>query len=146
MQILSLDLPDPEFEIFDKILSNLSRIQFCEKKILEQFIHHSFLGIVDPWREFRRFEPKMSIVKVWTEVAKLPPKRYIGVGYKDHGTLSTAPSWKDQQTEEDVANPRLSVLSFSLDRILGLPLYRTSSSSGEHVRLTSPRRAKQEKP
>lgn len=143
MQILSLDLPDPEFEIFDKILSNLSKIQLREREILEQFVHHSFLGIIDPWREFRRFEPKMSIVKVWTEAAKLLPKRYIGVGYKDHGTLSTAPSWKDQQTEEDVANPRLSVLSFSLDRILEIPLSRTSSSLGGLVRLMSPRRAKQ---
>ena len=44
---------------------------------------------------------------------KLPPKRIIGVGYKDHGNLSTSPSWRDQVLT-DVENP-----AQEIDGILG---------------------------
>lgn len=47
-------------------------------------------------------EPKFSAFKVWAPV-RIPPECRIGVGYKDKGSLSTAPSWRDQMvlTEED---------------------------------------------
>lgn len=42
------------------------------------------------------FRPKAYIFRYWTEVKRIPPKRFVGVGYKDHGSLSTTPSWKEQ--------------------------------------------------
>jgi hypothetical protein len=66
----------------------------------------------------------------------VPPKRYIGVGYNDHGTLSTAPSWKDQQTDHGDVTPRLAVMLFSLRMIFDDPLYRIPPS-GSNIRLKS---------
>lgn len=42
------------------------------------------------------FKPEAEVSRIWTEPVRLSPARYVGVGYKDHGSLGSAPSWKDQ--------------------------------------------------
>jgi len=133
---LVIGLPEDEYEILILILSNQDKTQKHLKEILEQIVEHNFLGITDPYRDFKAFVPELHIFKIWTQRAMIAPKRYIGVGYNDHGTLSTAPSWKDQLTDHEDETPRLSVMHFSLKVIFGLDLYRNSPFKGS-FRLTS---------
>lgn len=133
---LVVALPQEDYEIFELILSNQNKIQELQKELLQLICEHNFLGITDPKRDYWSFCPEMFVFKMWTLQTMLPPKRYIGIGYNDHGTLSTAPSWKDQLTSDGEEIPRLSVLHFSLKQLFGLPLYRISSLRGT-IRLTS---------
>lgn len=128
--------PPETYEILLLILSNQQKIQNVRNALLQQLVEHQFLGITDPKRDFNSFCPEMFLFKMWTLETRIPPKRYIGVGYNDHGTLSTAPSWKDQLTDSAEEIPRLSVLHFSLSRIFELPLYRSPFHQGT-IRLTS---------
>jgi hypothetical protein len=59
------------------------------------------------------FEPKVSCEK-WWDGSRPKQANRIGVGYKDKGTLSTAPSWKDQMilTEGDTPDASLRELEF----------------------------------
>jgi hypothetical protein len=58
------------------------------------------------------YHPRIWAFKEWRPIPYLIGRR-IGVGYKDHGSLSTAPSWKDQMvlTEEGTEEKFDSVLS-----------------------------------
>lgn len=134
--MLVVALPEEQYEILELILSNQSKIQKVLTRLLQLLVQYKFLGITDPEREFKSYVPEMFIFKMWTLETRVPPKRYIGVGYNDHGTLSTAPSWKDQQTDHGEVSPRLSVMLFSLRMIFNDPLYRIPPS-GSHIRLTS---------
>lgn len=140
--MLVVALPEEQYEIVELILSNQSKIQKVQQRLLQLLVEYEFLGIKDPVREFLSYVPEMYVFKMWTLETRVPPKRYIGVGYNDHGTLSTAPSWKDQQTDHGDVSPRLSALSFSLKMIFDNPLYRIPPS-GSSIRLTSSNRAKQ---
>lgn len=67
-------------------------------------------------------KPNLFALKWWDERIPLIGRR-IGVGYKDHGSIATAPSWKDQMVSdtgggtEEKGDPFLSelltLLSFS---------------------------------
>lgn len=46
------------------------------------------------------YTPSVIYLKDWRPV-KLPPKKVIGLGYTDHGTLGSGPSWKEQILEEE---------------------------------------------
>lgn len=124
------------YDCLELILLNQNKIIKVRENLLKLLVEHKFLGITDPWRNFNSYRPEMFIFKMWTQEARIPPKRYIGVGYNDHGTLSTAPSWKDQLTDDEDESPRLSVLHYSLKQIFELPLYRSTSFRGA-IRLTS---------
>jgi hypothetical protein len=52
-------------------------------------------------RYLLNFKPQAQCFKIWTEPIRVAPTRYIGVGYKDHGSLGSAPSWKDQILRDD---------------------------------------------
>jgi hypothetical protein len=136
LTMLVIALPQEQYEILELILSNQQKIQNVRERLLELLSQHEFLGIKDPRREFHSFVPEMYIFKMWTLETRVPPKRYIGVGYNDHGTLSTAPSWKDQQTDHGDVSPRLSVMLFSLRMIFDNPLYRVPPSRSS-IRLKS---------
>lgn len=142
MTMLTIGLREPEYQVLELILSNYSKIKVLRSEILDECRHSSFLGIEDPLRQLRSFEPRLEISKMWTERAKLAPKRYIGVGYTDHGSISSTPSWKEQMIEDGEVRPRLGVLLFSLRRIFGLPLSLAPSSRGV-ARLKSSKRTKQ---
>ena len=72
-------------------------------------------------RRIRNGSPcSFDAFKVWSPVV-LSEERRMGVGYKDHGSLSSAPSWKDQilfteeepEVEDDVIFELWTLLSFS---------------------------------
>jgi len=138
LTMLVVALPPSQYEIFLLILSNQTKIQMLRKEMEQWLRDYNFLGIEDPKREFKSFCPELFIFKMWTLAAKLPPKQYIGIGYNDHGHLATAPSWKDQLTDDGEVTPELSAMRLSLEKIFGLPLFRNSPSRG-FVRLTSSR-------
>jgi len=133
---LTIAQKDQEYEILELILSNKTKVSNFQSIVLSELIKYDFLDIVDPLRQLQGFVPRLSIFKVWTEKKRLPPKLVIGVGYNDHGSLSSVPSWKDQMTDDGDVSPRLEVLLFSLRRTFGLPLFRTPPSR-VRVRLTS---------
>lgn len=128
--------PPETYDILMLILSNQQRIINVREKLLQLMSSNQFLGITDPRRDYRSYSPQMFVFKMWTAETRIPPKRYIGIGYNDHGTLSTAPSWKDQLTDDGEETPRLCVLHYLLKQLFELPLYRSSSFRGA-IRLTS---------
>ena len=99
---LSLDRTDTHF-LVDLILSEKS----AQKRSFRQFGEKLRQNIPTfeklSERFLSSFEPRALVYKIWTEPVKIAPARYIGVGYKDHGSLGSAPSWKDQilRDEED---------------------------------------------
>lgn len=141
IQMIAVKLTDEDYEILELILTNQSKIKQNLDRVLQLIVDHEYFELTDPWREFLSFEPKLEIQKVWTEVKRLPPERYIGVGYNDHGTLSTAPSWKEQLTDDGEVSTTASLLKFHLEFLLTSPLSRNPSYLG-NFRLTSSRRAK----
>lgn len=62
-------------------------------------------------RVLRGYRPGIHIGKVWVST-KYFHKRVIGVGYNDHGSLSSLPSWKEQiiRTEEVNSNAKIDEL------------------------------------
>lgn len=141
IQMIAVKLTDEDYEILELILTNQSKIKQNLDRVLQLIVDHEYFELTDPWREFLSFEPKLEIQKVWTEVKRLPPERYIGVGYNDHGTLSTAPSWKEQLTDDGEVSTTASLLKFHLEFLLTSPLSRNFFYLG-NFRLTSSRRAK----
>jgi len=129
---LLIDLPDEDYQIVEFILLARNKDTFLDLrwKICEILSEHKFLEIEDPLRELRSYEPELTIQRVWTDRTQIAPKRYIGVGYNDHGTLSSSPSWKEQQTEDGEKPSRLGVLLFSIRSLLDSNLYRNSSFRG----------------
>jgi hypothetical protein len=49
-----------------------------------------------PLSYLNAFEPEVFILKKWYHKTRIPAKRYIGIGYSDHGTLSTTLAWQEQ--------------------------------------------------
>lgn len=140
---LTVAQPDLEYDILEIILTNNFTKTSSKSAVLQELVQHNFLGITDPLRQYASFSPKMSIFKVWTEMKRIPPKQVIGVGYNDHGTLSSVPSWKDQMTDDGEEHSRLLVLAFSLRKILEISPVSDSSFLRSNIRLTSSNRAKQ---
>lgn len=141
IQMLCVKLTDEDYEVIELILSDHSKTKQNLARVLHLVSEYNFLGLRDPVREFWSFEPRLEIQKVWTEIQKIPPKRFIGVGYNDHGTLSTAPSWKEQLTDDGEVTHPANLLKFHLEYLLGSSLSRNSSLRGR-FRLKSSRRAK----
>lgn len=84
-------------------------------------------------RIYLGYRPDVFCVKRWKE-EKIPYIRTIGVGYKDKGTLSSAPSWKDQMILDEGVSPAiLSELSL-MEKLLSFLDFLLSE---EHVGLKS---------
>lgn len=85
------------------------------------------------------YQPRFQAIKAW-DPRKVVLARRIGVGYKDHGTLATAPSWKDQMllTAEEFAEEKGDNFLQELKILLSFSEYL----EGQRLRLTSPSRAK----
>jgi len=120
-QMLAVKLPDEEYSILEKILSNPISMKNNLGRILTAMSDYNYLELRDPGRYFWSFEPSLVVEKHWFEEIRIPPKRYIGVGYNDKGTLSTALSWKEQLTEDGENHSQALLLSrfdFLLSTIL----------------------------
>lgn len=65
------------------------------------------------------FTPTIQTFTVWTEVKKLPAKRFIGIGYKDHGSLASSPSWKSQMLESPEESSITERVEFFLSLVQG---------------------------
>jgi len=133
IQMIAVRLPDEEYSILEKILSNPIKVKVHLDRVLRAISDYNYFELSDPGRYFWSFEPRMVVEKHWIEEKRIPPKRYIGVGYSDHGTLSTAPSWKEQLTEDgEMSSQALQLNRF--DFLLSSILYPRSPSS-KKVRL-----------
>jgi len=53
------------------------------------------LSFYQPKRKVNSFKPLFTAHKEYI-VQRVEPKRFVGVGYKDQGSISTSPSWKEQ--------------------------------------------------
>lgn len=90
------------------------------------------------------YTPKFRVQKHWLEIIS-PPVQYVGVGYKDKGSLPTAPSWRDQvvETEEGIPPPDDEI--FLLRSLLSF-LEFLSARGEQEFQLTRPtRRSKRKK-
>jgi hypothetical protein len=94
--------------------------RFEKRRFWDTFNFHFFPTVKDPIQRFASFEPSLSLSRVWVSGKTLPPVRFIGVGYKDHGTLSTLPSWKEQLVDENWDQPNLSKIQITHRFLLGL--------------------------
>lgn len=81
------------------------------------------------------FQPSLEIFKVWMEKKRIPAKRFVGIGYLDHGSLGSGPSWKEQMLEErdqpDIAGRVLTLFEFVTQGVLPGTRRRNSSLVGE---------------
>jgi len=64
----------------------------------------------DPKRAYKGCRPSLDLIRYWKNKPNFPPKRFIGVGYKDQGRISSVPSWKEQQIPDGDINPRITRL------------------------------------
>jgi hypothetical protein len=102
---------------FMKRMNPLLELEDYEKKLLflhkTQVLFPDFLP-QDVKRFIHSFEPKIVLQKWWLDKKQLPPKRFVGIGYNDQGTLGTS-SWKSWWTPDEDDHPtnleRLKLLS-----------------------------------
>jgi len=81
-------------------------------KLLEETVSGlSWLSI----RQLNSYEPFVRFFKIWTRRASLAPERYIGVGYKDKGSLASSPSWKDQMLADGEESSVIDRIQFILN-------------------------------
>lgn len=138
-----LTVGDPEFvhEIVDFIISTKSgRTRIRAANLLVVL----FPELTE--RFLVSFRPTVRLQKVWTEIRKLPPKRFVGMGYNDHGTLASTPSWKEQMLtgleSPDVIERVRFILRLSLDRFSPPSLVGLNSSDPGHQAEESQERTK----
>lgn len=123
--LLSADQPDHILKVVDFSLSTASgsvRKRFAEQlRISKDFSWCSerFLG---------SFQPIIRSFRVWSTAKKLPPERFIGVGYKDHGSLGSGPAWQAQILLDGDDNPA-TVVEFAL-RVSQGDIFSPPSSVG----------------
>jgi hypothetical protein len=102
LQVIILDTPERYYE-WSKILL---RIQDQPQFKRWDFLDNSWILFPDlvprePIRFLRSFEPALEFSWFWFDPKKPPPKRYMGVGYTDQGTLGSGLSWKSQILPEE---------------------------------------------
>lgn len=96
-QLLSVVLPDYKGEFQKFILSNEIR-RSPDRQDLHRQLYEWNQSLVpkDPKRYLFTFEPELNLSRVWMDRKRFPPKKFIGIGYSDQGTLSTRPAWQAQ--------------------------------------------------
>lgn len=94
-------------------------------------------------RVVRSFDPQVFPYRHWSP-QRLPPKRYIGIGYRDHGSLSTAPAWQDQLvfSDEDTY-PELFGILGTLESLLPPALPTQEGSGAEESKVRTKRKDNQ---
>lgn len=103
LRLIGVQSPDQVFLLVKFILSD----EFTEnerprrEQVLRriQRVFSSFPQLSE--NSLRSFHPSIDVHKVWTNRKRLKPVRFVGVGYNDHGHLSSLPSWKDQILYEE---------------------------------------------
>lgn len=90
-RILALLLSQNKYEytIVDKMSRNVN-LYFSERRIARP------KTLTETCKRITRsYRPSVVYDKIFSPIT-LPPVQYIGVGYKDKGTLGSGPSWKEQ--------------------------------------------------
>lgn len=96
-QLLSAVLPDYKGEFQKFILSNEIRRSSDRRELHRQLLRWNLSFVPkDPKRYLFTFEPELILSRVWLDRKRFPPKKFVGIGYTDQGTLSTSPAWQDQ--------------------------------------------------
>jgi len=68
----------------------------CNRKGFQSLYNRIKEQLLDDTRRvYRSYTPKWKYNQRFVPL-KLPPKRFVGIGYSDHGTLGTGPSWQSQ--------------------------------------------------
>jgi hypothetical protein len=97
LRILGSQLPDSYFVLIKFILSDkFQESEGVHRQQIIPIIQKSFSFHKISRDYLLSFTPSVRVFKVWTKRRSLKPKRFVGVGYNDHGHLSSLPSWKDQ--------------------------------------------------
>jgi len=81
---------------FEKLVREGNLTSTLVRKLIP---HASF----NPERIVKSFNPGYTAFKEYI-TQRIEPKRFVGVGYKDQGSLSTAPSWKEQIVSDGEEN------------------------------------------
>lgn len=98
LKLLSLNCSKHWFLIIKFLLKNLMFERYLCSELIHRMMAKELLPTDwDPLRTYYGYKPSVAIHRLWTEVVRIPPKRFIGVGHSDHGMLSSTPSWKEQQ-------------------------------------------------
>lgn len=97
LRIIGGQLPDAYYFLIKFIISDeFRKAGSTQRQQIIPIIQKHFLIPKVSKDYLCSFKPEIDICKVWTKKKSLKPKRFIGVGYNDHGHLSSLPSWKDQ--------------------------------------------------
>lgn len=127
----------------DISISRAPKTRFLQYLYLQQDLpdHRSFST-----RFLNSFQPSLEIFRVWMEKKRIPAKAFIGVGYKDHGSLGSGLSWKDQMLGEgecsDIIGRIHSLLRLSVSGSLEDPVTGAFPSGWKQPGLKRPSRPK----
>jgi hypothetical protein len=94
-----------------------------DEKTRRKYLHRISFGqpgVLPPdgERYLHSFRLRMSLSRWWKSKQRLPPKRYVGIGYTDQGSLGSGPSWKAQVTsDEDVLPEMMPILNMLLKEV-----------------------------
>jgi len=95
LRLLTVGDPEHVHEIVDFATSTVSgRVRVQAANLLAVL----FPELTE--RFLASFQPRIKIFRFWTEIKRIPPKRFVGVGYNDHGSLASTPSWKEQMLSD----------------------------------------------
>jgi hypothetical protein len=100
--LLTLLVSDDDFlsELF-KQLKELNEFGSLAKNLYLTWLETKFSTVFkDSLRYLNSYTPKINVFKVWTLKLRLPPVLYIGIGYKDKGSLSSVPAWQEQMLND----------------------------------------------
>lgn len=93
LKLISIDQPEFVLLIVDFVTSTIkSKIRLEVGNQLRK--HHSFEWVTQ--RFLNSFTPLIRTRRIWSEMKKLPPARFIGIGYRDQGSLGSGLRWQDQ--------------------------------------------------
>lgn len=102
LQLLGAGVNSLWFELI-KQLFQLSEKENQWKKIwYPEVLKFEEFSLLEPYGRFlQSFEPRLTVSKFWVEPVRLPPKRYIGKGHNDGGSLGSGPSWKELMSPDE---------------------------------------------
>lgn len=102
LKILVSNQDSPTLQLLTKILFRIQVWPVFEREL----IYHKII-LLQPdalppsgRRYISSFRPRIILTRWWADKQRLRSKRYVGIGYNDHGSLGTGPSWKAQMLSE----------------------------------------------
>lgn len=102
LMVLSTGVNEYWFTLIKQLLQLIESERTDLKYFYAIALQEEQISLLEPHLRFlRSFEPQIRVIKFWVEPTKVPPKRYIGKGHNDQGSLGSALSWKEMMSSDE---------------------------------------------